>query len=98
MPYDCSDDKNLHCFPLKLFDYFNAGTPVVSTPVLSLRDYSDVVYFGETARELAEAVGEALSEPRSSPMRLRRQEIARAHTTEVLGKRLEEVLCFDNGR
>jgi hypothetical protein len=98
MPYDCFDERNLHCSPLKIFDYFNLGLPVVSTPVLSLREYEGVIYFGETAAELAAAVQRALAEPKDSPKRQHRKEIAQAHTTEVLGRRLEEVLTFTDGR
>ena len=49
MPYDCFEEKNLHCVPLKLFDYFLEGLPVVSTPAISLWEFSDLIYFGDTA-------------------------------------------------
>jgi len=39
MPYDCTTLKNLHCVPLKLFDYFALGMPVVSTPIIFLQEY-----------------------------------------------------------
>ena len=92
MPYDCFDEKNLHCSPLKLFDYFLAGIPVVSTPILSLSEYPDLIYFGETAEEFSRAIEKALTEPVTSPKRQQRVEAARGHSTEVLGKRLAEVL------
>jgi Glycosyl transferases group 1 len=92
MPYDCFEEKNLHCVPLKLFDYFLAGLPVVSTPVISLREFSDLIYFGDTSTEFASAVEAALAEPAASDKRARRIETARAHSTELLGQRLEEVL------
>jgi hypothetical protein len=94
MPYDIFDEKNLHCVPLKLFDYFLAGLPVVSTPVLSLAEFSDVIYFGDTAAGFVRAVEAALAEPASSEKRARRREIALAHSTEALGERLEQVLDF----
>jgi hypothetical protein len=92
MPYDCFEEKNLHCVPLKLFDYFLAGLPVVSTPVLSLSEYSELIYFGDTAVEFEQAVEAALAEPPTSPKRRRRVEVARAHSTEALGLRLDELL------
>jgi Glycosyl transferases group 1 len=94
MPYDCFNEKNLHCSPLKLFDYFLSGIPVVSTPILSLSDYSDLIYFGETAEEFSGAIIRALAEPSASPKRKERVETARSHSTEVLGQRLAEVLNF----
>ena len=95
MPYDCFDERNLHCSPLKLFDYFLAGLPVVSTPVLSLSEYSDLIYFGETPEEISQAIRVALAEPPTSPKRTARVEVASSHSTKALGRRLDEVLRFD---
>jgi hypothetical protein len=94
MPYDCTEEKNLHCSPLKIFDYFSLGIPVAATPVLSLRDFGDLVYLGETSQELACAVEMALNEPKNSEKRQRRIEAVRSHTTQVLGEVLEGVLNF----
>jgi hypothetical protein len=94
MPYDLFDEKNLHCVPLKLFDYFYAGLPVASTPVLSLPEFGDLIYFGDTPAAFTRAVEMALAEPATSPKRARRKEIARAHSTKALGERLDEVLDF----
>jgi Glycosyl transferases group 1 len=92
MPYDCFDERNLHCSPLKLFDYFLAGLPVVSTPVISLWEYSELIYFGDTEREFSAAIEKALCESKDSPKRQARKEVARAHSTEILGERLREIL------
>jgi glycosyltransferase involved in cell wall biosynthesis len=95
MPYDCFVDRNLHCVPLKLFDYFVSGIPVVSTPVLSVTEFSGIVYLADTAPEFVRAVEAALSEPPTSSKRALRIEAARAHSTDALGARLEEMLNFD---
>jgi hypothetical protein len=92
MPYDCSGKKNLYCSPLKLYDYFLKGLPVVSTPILEISEFKDLVYVGATAEELAAAVARALEEPPDSPKRALRRDVARTHSTEVQGQRLEEVL------
>lgn len=84
MPYDCSDDKNLHCVPLKLFDYFAMGLPVVSTPVVNLLKYRDLIYFGSDVEELGQATMRALQEPPDSPKRRLRTEIAEMHSVENL--------------
>jgi hypothetical protein len=94
MPYDCSGKKNLYCSPLKLYDYFLRGLPVVSTPILEISEFKDLVYVGSTAEELSAAVARALEEPGDSPKRALRVEAARAHSTEAQGRRLEEVLAL----
>jgi hypothetical protein len=92
MPYDCADAKNLHCVPLKLFDYFAKGIPVVSTPIVHLSEYKELVYLGATGNELAEAISAALSEPAESPKRAKRKAIARSHSVESLSPLVAMIL------
>jgi hypothetical protein len=92
MPYDCTDPKNLHCVPLKLFDYFSRGIPVVSTPIVHLREYENLVYLGATANELADAVSQALAEPADSPKRAARIAVARKHSIENLSRPISRLL------
>ena len=92
MPYDCSSNRDFHCMPLKVFDYFSAGLPVISTPIVNLREYSDTIYFGNDAGELAQAVQSALDEPADSQRKPRRIGIAQEHSIEELSKILKQVL------
>ena len=95
MPYDCATLKNLHCVPLKLFDYFSCGMPVVSTRIVFLQEYEDLVYLGSTPDELADAISQALTEPVNSPKRARRIALAREHSigqsSQLLGSILDEL-------
>ncbi len=95
MPYDCYDADKLHCLPLKLFDYFALGLPVVATPIVELWDLGDLVYLGDTAAELAQCVERALQEPPDGPKRKRRMEIAGNHSIENLADALKRVLPLD---
>lgn len=95
MPYDCLGGHNLHCLPLKLFEYFALGLPVVSTPIIELWDLQDLVYLGDTASDLAEAVEQALREPLDSPKKKKRKEIARNHSIENLARTLKRILPLD---
>lgn len=92
MPYDCSDPKNLNCVPLKLFDYFAKGLPVVSSPILCVREFEDLVYVGSTPAELTAAIKEALDEPLNSPKRAQRQAIAQAHSVDNISQILAPLL------
>jgi glycosyltransferase involved in cell wall biosynthesis len=92
MPYDCAIIKNLHCVPLKLFDYFSCGMPVVSTRIVFLREYEDLVYLGSTPDELADAISQALREPPNSPKRARRIALAREHSIDRSAKVLTSIL------
>jgi hypothetical protein len=92
MPYDCAIPKNLHCVPLKLFDYFARGLPVVSTPIVFLREYNELVYLGSTPDELSDAVSRALVEPADSPKRAKRIAVAREHSIEQSARILASIL------
>lgn len=98
MPYDCGNQMNLHCVPLKLLDYFASGLPVVSTPLLHLRQYGDLVYLGDSADELAERIRQALAEPPDDPRREKRREIARTHSMEEMSKILPAILLGAAGK
>lgn len=95
MPYDCSNVVLLNGPPMKLWDYFSLGMPVVSTPLIHVWDYQkeNLVYLGETAGELEQAVEQALAEPADSPLRQRRIELTEQHSVERLGRSLEAILA-----
>ncbi len=93
MPYDCHSNKNFHCMPLKVFDYFLAGLPVVSTPIVNLWEYSDTIYFGDDANQLRHAIQLALEEPPDSPLKPKRMAIARENSIETLANVLAGVLA-----
>lgn len=94
MPYDCYSNKNFHCMPLKVFDYFSIGLPVVSTPIVNLWEFSDTIYFGDDAGELGRAIQSALDEPVDSPKKSARIAIAREHSIEALAVCLDQVLSY----
>jgi hypothetical protein len=91
MPYNC-DERQLHANPLKLWDYFVVGKPVVATPLIHLWEYEDVIYRGHSTDLLEKAILAALSEPADSPKCQRRMKIAREHSIENLSAVLREVL------
>jgi glycosyltransferase involved in cell wall biosynthesis len=97
-PYDCYHVARFHGVPLKLFEYFAFGLPVVSTPLVELWEYKDLIYLGDTAEELASAVEKALREPPDSPKRAARIEIARKHSLQNLSATLRESLPLGEPR
>lgn len=61
--------------PIKLYEYFSCGLPVVTTPLPEARAMDDLVYVGEGPGEFARQVGLALQED-DAERRGRRREIA----------------------
>jgi hypothetical protein len=98
MPYDISIPKNLHCVPLKLFDYCAAGLAIASVPIIYVRDYPELVYTGGTAEELESAVKRSLEEPTDSSKKLRRMALVKKHSINsmayILSPLLDEEAAF----
>ena len=71
--------------PIKLYEYFSCGLPVVSTPLPEAQAMGDLVYVGASPADFARQVGHALEEddPRQRAQRreiaLRESWAARAH-------------------
>jgi hypothetical protein len=61
--------------PIKLYEYFSCGLPVVTTPLPEAQAMGDLVYVGASPADFASQVGRALEEdePRQ---RARRREVA----------------------
>jgi len=96
LPYRLTDPKNLHCVPLKLFDFFEARVPVVATPIAYLKECADLVYAGANCGELETAIQRAQTEAADSPLKERRLAFSRAHTTENCARWLSPLLTNAN--
>ncbi len=81
MPYDITDPHNLHCVPLKLFDYFSAGLPVVSSKLLNISQYKELLFICETAEEFESGIEKSLKEGVESDACEKRKMIYQSHST-----------------
>lgn len=73
--------------PIKLYEYFSCGLPVVSTPLPEVGLFPELVYLAESPGEFAAQVGKALAEA-DSGLRARRRQVA---GQESWTKRAEQV-------
>ena len=73
IPYDTRLLWNTYSFPMKLFEYFYLGKPVVSMPIEELRQYNQFVYIGRSVNDWEQAIFEILqtSWPRWKKIRQR---------------------------
>ncbi len=79
--------------PVKLYEYFALGKPVVTTPLTDLEQYAvtGLVIMGKTRTDFIEGVRRALTE--SDPwLRTRRMEVAREHSWKRHAGRMLEVM------
>ncbi len=65
--------------PVKLYEYFSLGKPVVATEMAELKQCGDLVYLAANASDFAHQMDVAISEP-DAALRERRIEFAKANT------------------
>ena len=63
IPYDVSQDFNKYCYPMKLFEYFSMGIPVLTTPIKELSYFSDLVYIAKDSNDWEIQIKKILSYP-----------------------------------
>ena len=80
MPYDISLKHNLHCVPLKLFEYFQLGLPVVSSELINITKYKPLLRTGSTTDEFVKALKFSLLEENHEYIKQRKR-IGRDHST-----------------
>lgn len=81
----------------KLFLYFAAGKPVVSTPSTDLEEYSSLVEVVETAHAFVSCV-EQVAADRSPKMFRSRQEMARANSWQARIEQIRQILAYTDAR
>jgi hypothetical protein len=56
IPYDIKNKFNKYCYPMKIFEYFYMGKPVISTPIEELKQLSPCVTIVKNADEAKKAI------------------------------------------
>jgi glycosyltransferase involved in cell wall biosynthesis len=64
IPYDIHFDFNRYCYPMKLFEYFYVGSPVISTPIEELKKMPDLVEIGKDWKEWQKKIAKILAAPK----------------------------------
>ncbi|PIS09497.1 hypothetical protein COT75_01350 [Candidatus Beckwithbacteria bacterium CG10_big_fil_rev_8_21_14_0_10_34_10] len=76
--------------PIKLFDYFSFGMPVVSTNLYSLKPFKDELYLEANKKVFLLAIKKALKE-KSKTMRKKRIKIAKNHSWRNIVEKSEKI-------
>jgi len=82
IPYDVSFDFNRYCYPMKLFEYFYMGIPVLSTPIKELERFPRFVKIGKNAREWEKYIKGLLSKPWSKEYKKEQKKLAEENSWE----------------
>lgn len=76
IPYDISQNFNKFCYPMKLFEYFYMGIPVLSTPIEELFYFKDLVFIGKDYVEWQKGIEEILSNPWPASKKAKQKQLA----------------------
>jgi glycosyltransferase involved in cell wall biosynthesis len=84
LPY-CVDDYTKYIDPLKLSEYMASGRPAVGTPILPLREVSELVALAASPAEWRQAISASLLPAANTPEeRAKRQSWAKTRTWDAL--------------
>lgn len=93
MPYRVNAYTN-NIYPLKLHEYFASGRPIVSAPIRSLRDFSQVIALANGLEEWSNALTRTLEPAAASADAVAaRREIARQYDWDKLVHVIAQKLC-----
>lgn len=77
--------------PIKIYEYFHFGLPVVTTCSPDCAEHAELVYYGATAQEFERAIVEALAED-GGPSEAKRRQLAGSATWTIRGRQLSDLI------
>lgn len=80
IPYDCQQTFNQYCFPMKVFEYFYAGLPVISTPIAELSWYKSYVHIARSTQQFSDAIKNWLADPPNQATKKSMRLLAKKHS------------------
>lgn len=80
IPYDVNDDFNRLSYPMKLFEYFACGKPVLSTPITELKHFPNLVFIGNSANSWKKHLENLISRPWSKNKQVQAKNLARKNS------------------
>lgn len=92
IPYDSTQDFNKYCYPMKLFEYFYTGKPVVSTPIEELKQFPKYVKTGKTAAEWKRHITSLLSKPWPKTYQKQQQQLAVENSWENKVRQITDLI------
>ena len=79
--------------PIKLFEYFNAGLPVITSPTKELLQYKDIVFYYHSPQELAKLIKELKNNPNLVKSRISLGlDYIKKNNWEVIGEKYNKII------
>jgi hypothetical protein len=94
IPYNTKLDFNKYCYPLKMYEYFYFGIPVISTNIEVAKIHKKHVYVGNSVRYWKNAIKTLLTKKEPIKTKKERVQIAKDHSWDI---RVSKILKFTKG-
>ncbi len=96
IPYNTKFDFNKYCFPMKLFEYFYMGKPVMSTSVKELERYPKFIKIGDSVKEWEDGIKMLLERTWPGSHKVEERQIAEENNwTEKVKKILKYIYSYE---
>lgn len=76
IPYDPGLDFNRYCYPMKIFEYFYMGIPTISTDIIELRHFSELVNICRDVYHWKTTIKNNIENPLSKAKKMEAQQLA----------------------
>lgn len=93
IPYDIAIDFNKYCYPMKLFEYFYMGKPVISTSIEELFRFPKYVKIGMNVIEWENHIRNLLFDPWSKEYQIEQKKLAIVNSWD---KKIQTILLLLN--
>lgn len=89
IPYDINQAMNYHCYPMKVFEYFYEGKPVVSTGIEELKRFPEFVKIANDVRGWEKEISLLLKNTWSQKHQTTQKKLAEQNSWQ---KKIEKIL------
>jgi glycosyltransferase involved in cell wall biosynthesis len=76
IPYNINFAFNRFSYPMKIFEYFYAGKPIVSTPIEELKRFQSLITLASSASDFTIAITQLLEKPWSKSRQAQQKRLA----------------------
>lgn len=80
IPYCTNSPFNKYCYPMKIFEYFYQGIPVLSTEIDELTEFPSFIKIGKNANQWAKYIEVLLNTPWPKKKQLQQRDLAKKNS------------------
>jgi len=92
IPYDVRQEFCRYCYPMKVFEYFGRGKPVISTPIESLIPLTPYVQIAKDAKQFSLKIAKILKQGWPGKYQKKQKELAIANSWENKIEKMSQFL------